>query len=292
MRLADIISKQKKIFSIEIFPPKTEKGEELLKTAMQRLTQFGPEFISCTYGAGGSTQNKTLEWCKYIQKELQLTSTAHFTCVGSSREELIDWLQRASEQGVQNIMALRGDPPQGETEFKIAEGGLGYANELVALIREQLPEAGIGVAGYPEKHPEADSLDSDLENLKRKVDAGADVIVTQLFYNNEHFFKYRDLCEARNINIPILPGIMPITNLKRIQRITSMCGAEIPTELTSKLEAVQDDEEAQYEIGIEFAIKQCRELLDSGIPGIHFYALNKAKACERILEALDFEAVK
>jgi len=291
MRLADLFRERKKVFSIEIFPPKTEKGEESLANALRRLVEFGPGFISCTYGAGGSTQQKTLEWCQFIQNELNQTATAHFTCVGSSREQLVEWLQKAGEAGVQNIMALRGDPPQGETEFQVAEGGLEYASELVELIRQVAPEMGIGVAGYPEKHLEAPDMETDLQNLKRKVDAGADVIVTQLFYENSHFFEFRDQCEKLGIEIPIVPGIMPITNFKRIQRITSMCGAEIPVELSSQLEAVQEDEQAQFEIGVEFATRQCRELLDAGVPGIHYYVLNQSQACERILDALDFEAV-
>ncbi|QDU78925.1 5,10-methylenetetrahydrofolate reductase [Polystyrenella longa] len=290
MRLADIFrdhSQQR--FSIEIFPPQTEKGEESLLNALTRLTEFGPGFVSCTYGAGGSTQQKTLEWCEKIQNVLQQTATAHFTCVGSSREELVDWLNQAAGRGVQNIMALRGDPPRGETEFKAAEGGLRYANELVELIREHSPNAGIGVAGYPEKHLEAPSMADDLDNLKRKVDAGADVIVTQMFYNNEHFFRFQEACQARQISIPVVPGIMPITNFQRIQRITAMCGSEIPEGLASRLEAVQDDEAAQFEIGVEFAIQQCRELLEAGVPGIHFYVLNKSQACEQILEELNFQ---
>ncbi|MCA9040054.1 MAG: methylenetetrahydrofolate reductase [NAD(P)H] [Planctomycetaceae bacterium] len=292
MRLADLFrdSSQQR-FSIEIFPPKTEKGEELLLEALSRLTEFGPGFVSCTYGAGGSTQQKTLEWCEKIQGLLKQTATAHFTCVGSSRDELVDWLNQAADRGVHNIMALRGDPPQGETEFKVAEGGLKYASELVALIREHFPEAGIGVAGYPEKHLEAPSLEVDLDNLKRKVDAGADILVTQMFYNNEYFFRFQDACRERGIEIPIVPGIMPITNFQRIQRITSMCGTEIPEKLSTRLESVKEDEEAQFEIGVEFAIEQCRQLLDAGVPGIHFYVLNKSQACERILGALDFEAV-
>lgn len=291
MRLAELFRERNKVFSIEIFPPKTEKGEEALADALRRLVEFGPGFISCTYGAGGSTQQKTLEWCQFIQNELKQTATAHFTCVGSSQQELIDWLKEADQTGVRNIMALRGDPPQGETEFQVAEGGLQYANELVELIRREVPEMGIGVAGYPEKHLEAPNLETDLLNLKRKVDAGADVIITQLFYENRYFFEFREQCEKLGITIPIVPGIMPITNYKRIQRITSMCGTEIPQELIDKLEAVQDDEEAQFDIGVAFATQQCRELLDAGVPGIHFYVLNQSRACERILDALDFEAV-
>ncbi|MAT15737.1 MAG: methylenetetrahydrofolate reductase [NAD(P)H] [Planctomyces sp.] len=293
MRLADIFNDpSEQRFSIEIFPPKTDAGEELLMDALVRLKDFGPGFVSCTYGAGGSTRDKTLQWCEKIQNVLQQTATAHFTCVGSSREELLEWLNQATARGVHNIMALRGDPPAGETVFKAAEGGLAYANELVSLIREHYPEAGIGVAGYPEKHLEAPSMEEDLDNLKRKVDAGADVLVTQMFYNNEYYFRFREACANRDIKLPLIPGIMPITNFARIQRITSMCGTEIPDSLASRLEAVKGDEEAQFEIGVEFAIKQCRELLDAGVPGIHFYVLNKSQACERILEELNFQTAQ
>jgi methylenetetrahydrofolate reductase (NADPH) len=285
MRLPEVFSSQPFAVSIEIFPPKTEEGDVALRRHMQTLVQHKPAFMSCTYGAGGSTQDRTLSWCKEIQG-FKRTAMAHFTCVGSSREELNQWLDRAAAAGIQNIMALRGDPPQGETEFKVAEGGLSYANELVELIRNHPSDFGIGVAGYPEKHLEAPSLDVDLENLKRKVDAGADAIFTQLFFDNSNFFSFRDRCQQMGIEIPIVPGIMPITDFARMKRITSMCGTVFPGALSNKLEAVQDDSDAQFEIGVEYAIKQCEELRDNGIPGIHFYALNKSQACQKILEAL------
>ena len=199
-----------------------------------------------------------------------------------------NWLNKAATAGVHNIMALRGDPPEGQENFTAVEGGLSYANELVELIREHYPDFGIGVGGYPEKHPEAPDMATDLTNLKRKVDAGADAIYTQLFYVNDKFLKWRDDCVAAGINIPIVPGIMPITDYKRIERITSLCGSEFPGDLAGRLEAVQDDAEAQFEIGVDFAIQQCRELMDAGVPGIHFYVLNKSKAAERILDALQF----
>jgi methylenetetrahydrofolate reductase (NADPH) len=211
---------------------------------------------------------------------------AHFTCVGSTRQELKDWLDTAAAAGICNIMALRGDPPAGQEAFKAVEGGLKNANELVELIRETHPEMGIGVAGYPEKHVEAPSLEADLMNLKRKVDAGADAIFTQLFFVNDNFLSFRDRCEKLGIQIPIVPGIMPITDFARIKRITSMCGTVFPTELAAELEAVQDDASAQFEIGVEHAIKQCKQLIAAGVPGIHFYALNKSDACQRILDAL------
>ncbi len=286
MRLPEVFASQPFAVSIEIFPPKTAEGDEALRRHMQTLVQHKPAFMSCTYGAGGSTQDRTLSWCEEINSDFKRPAMAHFTCVGSSRDELNAWLDRAAAAGIQNIMALRGDPPQGETEFKVAAGGLGYANELVELIRNHPSEFGIGVAGYPEKHLEAPNMDVDLENLKRKVDAGADAIFTQLFFDNANFFSFRERCQKMGIEIPIVPGIMPITNFARIKRITSMCGSVFPKDLSDKLEAVQDDSDAQFEIGVEYATRQCEELRDNAVPGIHFYALNKSQACQKILEAL------
>lgn len=272
--------------SIEIFPPKTPKGDESLRKTLGRLAGYQPSFFSCTYGAGGSTSKRTIDWCTEIQTEHGTASTAHFTCVGSSKEELVDWLGAADRAGIRNIMALRGDPPQGETEFKVAEGGLRYANELVTLIKEHYPNMGIGVAGYPEKHQECPDPDTDLQNLKRKVDCGADAVFTQLFYENTNFLVFRERYHAAGISVPLVPGIMPITEFARIKRITAMCGAVFPEDLASRLEAVQDDAEAQFEIGVEHAIQQCEELIRHDVPGIHFYVLNKPQACERILDGL------
>jgi len=286
MRLSEVFSSQPFAISIEIFPPKTPEGDDALRRHMQTLVQHQPAFMSCTYGAGGSTRDRTLRWCKEIQGDFHRVAMAHFTCVGSTQEELNHWLDQAADAGIQNIMALRGDPPQGETEFKVAEGGLSYANELVELIRNHPREFGIGVAGYPEKHLEAPSLDVDLENLKRKVDAGADAVFTQLFFDNGNFFTFRDRCQAMGIQIPIVPGIMPITDFARMKRITAMCGTVFPEDLSAKLEAVKDDSDAQFEIGVNYAIAQCEELRSNGVPGIHFYALNKSQACQKILEAM------
>lgn len=273
--------------SVEVFPPKTPEGDAGLRRVLGELSTYRLDYVSCTYGAGGSTQDRTLDWCRAIQGEFGKTATAHFTCVGSTRADLVAWLKRAWEVGVRNIMALRGDPPQGQTEFQAVAGGLKYANELVALIREEFPTMGIGVGGYPEKHPEAPSLEADLQNLKRKVDAGADAVVTQLFYDNSVYFRFRERSHRIGITKPIVPGIMPITEFSRIQRITSLCGASIPSRLCERLEAVKDDKKAQFAIGTEFAIAQCRELIDQGVPGIHLYVLNRSEACREILDALD-----
>lgn len=287
MKLSDIYRPHSFGLSIEVFPPKTPEGDRSLYATLDRLAPYQPAFVSCTYGAGGTTSKRTVEICAEIQNRYGLTATAHFTCVGAKREELLEWLRFAQQHGIHNIMALRGDPPDGQETFTAVEGGLWYANELVGLIREHFPELGVGVAGYPEKHTEAVDAQTDLENLKRKVDTGADAVFTQLFYQNENFYRFRETYEAAGIDVPLVPGIMPITNFSRIKRITSMCGAIIPDELHSQLEAVQDDEQAQFEVGVGHAIAQCRDLIDHGVPGIHFYVLNKSQACERILGALD-----
>lgn len=287
MRIGELYMTRPFGLSIEIFPPKTPAGDEALQETLRRAAFWNPGFISCTYGAGGSTRNRTLEICSAIQNEFDLTATAHFTCVGATQDELVNWLESAGDFGIRNIMALRGDPPSGQSEFVQVAGGFRHANELVALIRERFEDFGIGVAGYPEKHPEAPNLTADLDNLQRKVDSGADAIFTQLFYENECFLRFRDDCEEREIDPPIIPGIMPITEFARIKRITSLCGAKIPATLATKLEAAQDDKSAQFEIGVDFAINQCNELLREGVPGIHFYVLNRMDACDRILAELD-----
>ena len=289
MRLSDVFSGNKFTVSIEIFPPKTKEGDQTLRGHLKQLVEYQPAFISCTFGAGGSTRDRTLQWCHEIQTDLQQTAVAHLTCVGSTREQLIELLDATDQADICNIMALRGDAPQGQDEFQTVTGGLQYANELVELIRECHADWGIGVAGYPEKHQEAPSLDFDLKNLKRKVDAGADVVVTQLFFSNDCFFSFRDRCQTLGIEIPIVPGIMPITDYARIQRITAMCGSSFPEDLATRLAAVQDDKAAQFEIGVEHALIQCEQLKAEGVPGIHFYALNKSDACLQILDALAAE---
>lgn len=290
MRVRDAYQPGRLGLSIEVFPPKSEQGDAALYETLDRLRPYQPAFVSCTYGAGGSTRLRTVDICRTIQARFGLSSTAHFTCVGSTREELLDWLRLAVQAGIGNIMALRGDPPQGATEFKPVAGGLAHANELVSLIRTAHPELGIGVAGYPEKHPEAPSLAVDLDNLKRKVDAGADAVFTQLFFDNRSYLSFVDRCRRSGIRVPIVPGIMPITEFARIKRITALCGAVIPAPLAQRLEAVQDDKAAQFEVGVEYAIEQCRELVSAGVPGIHFYVLNRSEATEQILRTLKIGA--
>lgn len=274
------------VVSIEVFPPKSAAGDAALFETLNRLVPYQPQFISCTYGAGGGTRERTVEICRTIQQDYGVTATAHYTCVGATREELEQGLAQIYRAGIRNIMALRGDPPRGEKSFRPVPGGLVHANELVALIRERYTDVGIGVAGYPEKHQEAPDMETDLRNLKRKVDAGADAVFTQLFFVNAHFLRFRDACERLGIRVPIVPGIMPVTEYGRIKRITELCGAYFPPALAERLQALEGDPDGQFAAGVDWAVRQCEELLQAGVPGFHFYALNRSPACEEILRRL------
>jgi methylenetetrahydrofolate reductase (NADPH) len=251
---------------------------------VDELMAFDPALITCTYGAGGSTRGTTLDVLKGVIGRHNLPVASHLTCVGSSVDELRDYLREALALGVTAIVALRGDPPKGETAFQQADGGLRYASELVALIRSEFPEFGILVAGYPETHQEAVSPAADLENLQRKCAAGGDVVVTQLFYDNADFFRFRDRCAALGISQPIVPGVMPVTNFAQIRRIASLCKAQLPDAFTRAFEAAGDDEAAQFEAGVTYAARQVEALVAAGVPGIHFYVLNKSPATIRVLD--------
>jgi len=273
--------------SFELFPPKkAELLPGLLKT-VEELQRFKPDFFTCTYGAGGATRSGTLGLLETLKKNYNLKVASHLTCVGSTMDQLRSYLNDAKAIGVDYIVALRGDPPKGQTEFQQTEGGLRYANELVAMLRREYPDFGILVAGYPEVHQEAPSAEVDLENLKRKVDTGADVIVTQLFYNNEDFYRFRDRCEAAGIRIPIVPGILPVISLASIQRIASLCKAALPKDFVDEL-AKSDQEDWQFKVGTEFATKQVADLLKSDIPGIHFYVLNSSRATSKVLDSVSW----
>ena len=285
MNFKDFYQNKKPRYSFEIFPAKDDKGTESLLQALRELSIFDPAYISVTYGAMGSTQDLTRNLVLRISKELKLKTAFHFTCVGSTRESIKSYVEGLKKEGIDLIVALRGDPPAGATSFQKVENGFGYANELVAYLKE-LGGFSMAVAGYPEKHIEAPSLDVDLENLKRKVDAGADAIITQLFFDNQDYFNFEKHCRKIGITIPIIPGIMPIVNGKQIEKITKMCGAKIPTTLQQKLSAHQDNPEAVLQIGIDHAASQCRELLKTGAVGIHFYTLNKAHSCRRVIESI------
>ena len=271
--------------SFELFPPKTDAGVETLCDIVRRLKQFDPAYFTCTYGAGGSTQGMTLEVLERVKSITNLPVASHLTCVGATVEQLDAYLQDARQRGTDYIVALRGDPPKGTETFQKTEGGLQYANELVELIRQRHRDFGIAVAGYPEVHQEAPDAETDLANLKRKVDAGADIVITQLFYDNEDYYRFRDRCVASGIDVPIVPGVLPVTNFKQAQRIASMCKASIPSALENEMNACEDAED-QFEIGVEHARKQTIDLLENDVPGIHYYVLNKSDAAERMLSGL------
>ena len=280
------------IISFEIFPPKTDKGMDNLKNELSQLAQLGPDFITVTYGAMGTTRERTLEIAALIKNHFGVESACHLTCVGATKNELDIMLQKIYDAGVRNIVAIRGDPPEGEETFIQPEDGYSYGNELVEHIRNFEVRTGnknyfgIAVGGYPEKHVEAPELGVDLANLKRKVDAGADVIITQLFFNNDFYFDFVKRVRDIGITVPVVPGIMPILSARQIKRITSMCGATIPAILREKLDAAIDDDDKARAIGIAQCIEQSKELLRRGVPGIHFYVLNKSGHMIRIMEAL------
>jgi methylenetetrahydrofolate reductase (NADPH) len=286
MKFSDYYGSGKFGLSFELFPPKTPEGEESLFHHVGELVKFQPSCITCTYGAGGSTRDKTLQIVSRVHREFDLPVATHLTCVGSTVDELRNYLRSAAQLGIENIVALRGDPPKGQTRFKAVEGGLAYANELVALLRSEFPDFGIAVAGYPETHQEAPSPDADLENLKRKVDCGADVVITQLFYDNADFFRFRERCEDAGIEVPIVPGLLPVTNFAQIKRITALCGAMLPRPFVERLSECGEDSNGQFEVGVEFATKQSQELVDAGVPGIHYYVLNRSQATARVLRSL------
>lgn len=286
MTIADAYGRDRFGLSFELFPPKTAEALASLEHHVAELVKFSPSYITCTYGAGGSTQERTLEVIAGVRQRHGLPVATHLTCVGRTPPQLRAYLQQAAELGIDNVVALRGDPPKGETAFTPVQGGFSYANELVAFIRQEFPRAGIAVGGYPETHQEAPNPQADLENLKRKVDAGADVVITQLFYHNEDFFRFRDDCTAAGITIPIVPGLLPVTNFAQIQRIASLCGAKLPRAFQAALEKHKNDPDGQFEAGVEFATQQAADLMDAGIPGMHFYVLNKSEATKRVLTAL------
>jgi methylenetetrahydrofolate reductase (NADPH) len=273
------------VFSFEFFPPKTDDGWRNLREALEALVALEPDFASVTYGAGGSSRDRTLEVTKWLKQGLGIEAMAHLSCVGASREELGQILDGIQEAGIENILALRGDPPRGETEWRPHPGGLKYSTELAKLISDNY-SFGIGAACFPEVHPEAPDLAHDLHFLAQKVESGASFLITQLFFDNELYFRFVDEARAAGIEVPILPGIMPITDLKQIKTITGMCGATIPPALLDQLEVRAGNPEAVGELGVSYATLQCAELLARGAPGIHFYTLNRSPATRAILSAL------
>jgi methylenetetrahydrofolate reductase (NADPH) len=285
MRIDRILEEQRPVFSFEFFPPKTDDGQRMLEGTLAELKEDRPEYVSVTYGAGGSTRERTVEITKWIKKDLGIEAMAHLSCVGEPTDRLVEILEEIEASGIENVLALRGDPPRGETEWRPHPGGLEYSVELIELIRSRFDFC-LGAACFPEVHPEAKSFEQDLAYAKRKVDAGASFLITQLFFDNELYFGFVDAARAAGIDVPLIPGIMPITNLKQIKTITGMCGATIPAELERELEGRADDPEAVAELGVAYATLQCSDLLARGAPGIHFYTLNRSPATRAILAAL------
>ncbi|GAC1321146.1 MAG: methylenetetrahydrofolate reductase [NAD(P)H] [Thermoleophilaceae bacterium] len=285
MRIEDILEERRPCFSFEFFPPKTDEGMRNLFEAARELGQDDPAFVSVTYGAGGSTRARTIEIVEQIRRDLDLEAMAHLTCVGATREELLATIAKMRDAGIENVLALRGDPPQGETEWRQTPGGLRYSTELARLISENF-DLSVGAACFPEVHPEAPSMEHDIRFLKQKVEAGARFLITQLFFDNELYFDFVRECRAAGIDVPIIPGIMPVTNYSQIKRFTEMCGASIPARLESELEARKDAPEAVSELGVAYATLQCSDLLARGAPGIHFYVLNRSPSARAILAAL------
>jgi methylenetetrahydrofolate reductase (NADH) len=285
MKIKNLFVQKAPVYSFEFFPPKDDTGVVNLFATIKNLLELNPSFVSVTYGAGGSTRRKTIEITKRIKQETGIEAMAHLTCVGHSRSEIATIVDEIEAAGIENVMTLRGDPPRGETNFVPHPEGFPHANELVRFIRSRKNFC-LGVAGYPEGHPEAPSKEVDLLNLKGKVDAGGEFIITQLFFDNRHYFDFTARARAAGIDLAIIPGIMPITDLAQIKRFTQLCGAEIPSSLVAELETVDGNKDAVIQVGIHYGIKQCLELLQNGAPGIHFYTLNKSLSTRTILESL------
>src|SRR5271154_4937132 len=272
-------------FSFEFFPPKTDVGEQNLREALGELRQLEPSFVSVTYGAGGTTRGKTIEIVKRIKDQYGLEAMAHFTCVGATVEELRATLDEMLAAGIENVLALRGDPPAGQEDWRKTDGGLEYSRELVELIAADYPFA-IGGACFPETHIHAVSPEEDLEHLAEKVAAGVQFLITQLFFDNAHYFDFVDRARAAGVGVPIIPGIMPITQVGQVERMAKLCGACIPDGLRKELHARAEDSEAVLDFGVAYATLQCQELLSAGAPGIHFYTLNRSPATRAIVSAL------
>jgi methylenetetrahydrofolate reductase (NADPH) len=286
MRIDRLFSLGLPTLSFEFFPPKSEAGFSQLYQAIDELHPLKPTYVSVTYGAGGSTRQKTVDLVERIQNELSIRSMAHLTCVGHTADEIGAILDTLWNAGIRNVLALRGDPPAGQSQFTATEGGFANSSELVKFVRGR-HDFCIGVAGYPEGHPQCLNRTRDLEHLKQKVDNGANFIITQLFFDNADFYRFRDAAHEIGIRVPIVAGLMPILNVSQTKRFVSMCGAKIPQALLVKLENLEADPDAVYRAGIDYAIQQCQDLLANGVDGLHFYTLNKSKATVEICRALD-----
>jgi methylenetetrahydrofolate reductase (NADPH) len=285
MRIRELFGHGRPVFSFEFFPPKTDEAAQALLGSVRDLAEMlAPDFVSVTYGAGGSTRGRTIELVSRMQSELGLTTMAHLTCVGHTRDELAAILTRLASRGIKNVLALRGDTPGGG-RFEATPGGFAHASELAAFVKER-GRFCVGGACYPEKHPEAPSAEDDLRWAGHKVESGAEFLITQLFFDNEDYFRFVERAREAGIEVPIVPGIMPITSVSQIERFTQMCGARIPDELRARLKRYEEDPSVVMAIGIEHAIRQARRLLEAGAPGVHFYTLNKSHATRSILAAI------
>jgi methylenetetrahydrofolate reductase (NADPH) len=285
MRIDEIIASVYPCFSVEFFPPKTEEGRDQLAATARTLAELEPAFVSITYGAGGSTRDGTVEMANLLHNDLGLETMAHLSCVGETVEGLREILDRIERIGIENVLALRGDPPRGQDDFVQPKGGLGSAAELAGFITENYSFA-IGGTSFPEVHPEAVDLDADLDYLKTKVENGATFLITQLFFDNQVYFDFVAAARAKGIEVPILAGVIPIASYAQTERICKLCDASIPQPLAEAMASLDGDEEAEFELGVAYAAQQCTELLLGGAPGIHFYALNKAPATHAVLSAL------
>ena len=285
MRITELLDHRRPVFSFEFFPPKTDDGQRTLESTLEILKDDAPDYVSMTYGAGGSTRNATVDLTRWIKHDLGIEAMAHLSCVGEPETRLVEILDQIEEAGVENVLALRGDPPRGESEWQPHPGGLSYSVDLIRLIRER-SELCVGAACFPEIHPDAPDRVSDLGYALAKQEAGAGFLITQLFFDNELYFGFVEEARAAGISVPIVPGIMPITNLGQIKRFTEMCGATIPQELERELNGRADVPEAVAELGVAYATLQCSDLLARGAPGVHFYTLNRSTATRAILAAL------
>ncbi|MBD5780501.1 methylenetetrahydrofolate reductase [NAD(P)H] [Pelagicoccus sp. NFK12] len=283
--ISQLFSADKPLLSVEFFPPKTDEALEALMDSVDDLAIYQPDFVSVTYGAGGSTRDRSAQACNLLREDHEYNIMPHLTCVGASRDELAQTINGLYETGYRNIMALRGDAPKDADSFVVAKDGFAHASDLVAFIKELHPDIAIGVAGYPEKHPEAPDLATDLRHLKTKVDAGASFITTQLFFDNGDLYRFLDEADKLDISVPVIPGIMPVMSLKQIKRITSMCGASLPAELEKHLNTAGDDSERVRQIGIRWATEQIQDLIEAGLPGVHLYALNRSDVATELMSA-------
>lgn len=285
MKISELLKSPEPIFSFEFFPPKTEEGEKRLFKTIEELREFHPSFVSVTYGAGGSTRDKTVGWVSRIKNELKIEAMAHLTCIGSSRDELKRILSSLEDHGIENVLALGGDPPKGVKDFKPHPDGFSHSNDLVEFIRSHYDFC-VGAAAFPERHPKSPTGESDLKYLKVKTDAGVDFLITQLFFDNRFYFDFINRARGVGIDIPIIPGIMPITDVAQVERFTSLCGATIPKNLHTALHEAEMDQEAVIHLGVQHATEQCIGLLEKRAPGIHFYTLNKSPATREIFKRL------